>query len=262
MIATLEKNLRTTQDAMAKAAERAGRHPEEVTLLAVTKSVDAELAHGLAQLGQTDLGENRLPSLLAKREYFQSEGTTVTWHYIGHIQRNKARRVIQNSDVLHSVDSLQLIATLERIAGEENRRVPIYLEVKLSADPLKHGFMISELQAAIAQVGAASHLSLLGLMTMASRPGASPAAGLTEDTSTTGIPAEFAHLRSLAKEFGENPQTASCFQGGQVQLSMGMSGDFPGAIAAGSHVVRIGSALFQNLNEESSDSSKRTGEVR
>jgi pyridoxal phosphate enzyme (YggS family) len=252
--ATLENNFRRTQAAIAAESKRTGRTPTEVTLLAVTKSVDPQLAHELAQLGQKDLGENRLPSLLAKREFFESQGTHVTWHYIGHIQRNKARRVLQSSDVLHSVDTLQLIETLERIAAEENRRVPIYLEVKLSTDPLKHGFELSDLPEAIALAGAAPHLELLGLMTMASRPDQS-----AEPSET--IPMEFRTLQQLAQDYLGEPQTLECFHRGRVRLSMGMSGDFPAAIAAGSHMVRIGSALFRDLPDNSTDSPNQHGEV-
>lgn len=238
--ATLESNLRQTLESIASAAALSGRPSGDVSLLAVTKSVDAQMAMGLVRLGQRDLGENRLASLLAKREFFASAGLEANWHYIGQIQRNKARRVLQNSDVLHSVDTLKLIDTLERLAAEENRRPRIYLEVKLSDDPAKHGFAPEGLPAAVQRAGQCKHLELLGLMGMASRrePDAPDAAN------------EFEQLAALASELEADPATRTCFENGRVRLSMGMSGDFPAAIAAGSDLVRIGTALFQGLVQD------------
>lgn len=244
--ATLESNLSDTLAAIATETDRAGRPQGGVDLLAVTKSVGVRTASELVRLGQRDLGENRLPSLLAKRAQLKSEGLDVTWHYIGQIQRNKARKVVQNSEVLHSVDSLRLIETLERIAAEEGRRVDVYLEVKLSDEDAKHGFTVEELDAAVELAGRARHLELVGLMTMAPRP----------DESTPEPRETFARLAEIGARLEADPQRAELFRHEQVRLSMGMSGDFQAAIAAGSDVVRIGSALYRGLETDSP-----TGEV-
>ncbi len=249
MTATLERNFRETQEAIATEAKRAGRQPGEIMLLAVTKSVGPQRALELAQLGQTQLGENRLPSLLAKREFFETRGVQAQWHFIGQIQRNKARKVILNSDVLHSVDTLQLIETLDRIAGEESRNVPIYLEVKLTNEELKHGFDPQDLSEAIRQAAAASNLELRGLMTMAQQPDPN---GDVDDQYP-----EFRTLAKLAAEIEGDPQRRNAFANERVELSMGMSGDYPAAIAAGSHVVRIGSALFAGLDSQDDQSGTR-----
>jgi pyridoxal phosphate enzyme (YggS family) len=239
--ATLESNLHQTLDAIAAQAKCSGRDPSTVQLLAVTKSVEPALALRLARLGQRDLGENRLPKLREKLDYFATEDPAgeldVTWHYIGQIQRNKARKVLQQCDVLHSVDTLALIEVLERIAAEETRTVSIYLEVKLSTDTEKHGFPMEDLPSAIRAAGRAPHLHLQGLMAMATHP----------DHATLSPEQEFQSMAHLAQQCERDEELGSCFEQGTVRLSMGMSGDFPAAIAAGSHVVRIGSALFQDL---------------
>jgi len=245
--ATLESNLRATLEAIAVETERARRDPDEVRLLAVTKSVAPPVALELARLGQRDLGENRLPNLLEKRAFLDAAGVQVTWHFIGKIQRNKARKVVLNADVLHSVDGMRLLETLERVAAEEERTVRVYLEVKLSDDPEKHGFAPDELATAALAADAAPHLELLGLMTMATRP----PAGAPEEDAQALAREEFDRLAQLAKELESNPATAVAFPAGHVQLSIGMSGDYAAAIAAGSDVVRIGTALYAGLDRDS-----------
>lgn len=238
MPATLESNLRATLDAIEAAARRAGR-PGSVELLAVTKSVGPRTAAELVRLGQRDLGENRLASLDAKREELARAGLEATWHFIGPIQRNKARKVVQSSEVLHAVDSLRLVDTLERVAAEEGRRVRVYLEVKLSPEESKHGLEPAELREAVRRAGAAEPLTLLGLMTMAPLP--------PEGDEGRAAREVFERLAELARGLEAEPEHAACFEGGRVRLSMGMSGDFEAAIAAGSDVVRIGGALFQGV---------------
>jgi len=230
---------------VARAATDAGRDPESVSLLAVTKSVGPETTLALALLGQRDLGENRLHELVPKREYLAAAGAQVTWHFIGHVQRNKARKIVQNAEVIHSVDSIRLVETLQRVAGEEGRRPEVFLEVKLSGEGRKQGMSPEELPEAIQAAGRADALQLLGLMTMAPLP----AAG--EDSAESASPV-FLQLARLGAGFEADEELRHCFRDGQVALSMGMSGDFRGAIAAGSRWVRIGTMLFAGLGPESS----------
>jgi pyridoxal phosphate enzyme (YggS family) len=241
--ATLESNLRETLQKIGAEARRYGRSAGDVRLLAVTKSVGSRTAQELVRLGQKDLGENRLASLVEKRASLEAAGLTATWHFIGQIQRNKARRVIQNSEVLHSVDSLKLIETLERIASEEKREVGVYLEVKLSSESTKHGFAAKDLTAAVEYVGTAQHLKLLGLMTMAPRP-------QPGDNSQDQADKAFGDLEAIALKLQENPEHCAAFEDQKVRLSMGMSGDFKTAIQRGSSIVRIGSALFHDITTD------------
>ena len=238
----LEANLLALRQALSSATLAAGREPEAVHLLAVTKSVSPELAAALARLGQHELGENRLEGLSAKHAHLAAEGLAVRWHFIGKLQRNKARRVVRLADEIHSVDSLRLLQTLDRVAAEEQRRPRVHLEVKLSEDEEKHGLSPAELREAVLAAVDLEHLELVGLMTLATRPGpgVDAAAAARE---------EFETLARLARELEDDAATRAAFQAGRVRLSMGMSGDWTEAVAAGSDMIRIGTALFVGVED-------------
>jgi pyridoxal phosphate enzyme (YggS family) len=204
-------------------------------MVAVTKKVEPELARALAELGCLDLGENRVSELERKATFFRERGAEARWHFIGHIQRNKARRVARLADVIHSVDSARLLADLARHARDEQRQPAIFLQVKLAADAAKSGVSPAELPTLIAQARS-SGLALLGLMTMAPLPTADAAATRAQARAT------FDELARLAATL-----PAEAFVDGRPRLSMGMSGDFEEAVSAGAHVLRIGSALFEGV---------------
>lgn len=240
----LERNRAAVAARLARAAADAGRDPAEVRLLAVTKSVTPEVARALASLGQLDLGENRLPQLEEKHAFFTAHpltgGAAVRWHFVGHLQRNKARRVVRLADEIHSVDSAQLVETLERVAAEEDRRPRVWLQVNAAGEERKHGLAPGEVAAVAELAGAAPHLELCGLMAMAPLEAAEGGAAGEALARRT-----FDDVAALARGLGPG-----LFAGGAPRLSMGMSGDLEAAIAAGSHVVRVGRALFEGLREE------------
>lgn len=238
----LQENLRLVEERIERAARAAGREPSAVRLLAVTKGVPCELALELARLGRLDLGENRVEGLEEKAEGFARAGRAVRWHFIGHLQRNKARRVLRHAAVVHSVDSLRLLETLERIASEEGRRPEIFLEVKLSAEPEKHGLRPLELAGAVRAARSCAHLELVGLMTMAPLEPQEDEPGRMESAR-----AVFQELARLSRSIEADAELARAFRGGQVLLSMGMSGDLEEAVAAGAHWVRVGSALYEGV---------------
>jgi len=238
--ATLESNLHDLLDSLARAARGVGRDPSEVTLLAVTKSVGPRTTEALARLGQRELGESRLESLVPKREHLAAEGFPVTWHFIGHVQRNKARKVVRHSEVIHSVDTLRLVETLERVSAEEGRLPAIFLEVELTGEEHRHGFPPEELPDAILHCGESEHLRLLGLMTMAPLP----SSGEDPERAARGT---FERLARLARRYRDDSRLRGCFEGGRVRLSMGMSSDYRAAVACGADLVRIGSALFEGV---------------
>jgi len=215
------------------AAGRAGRPAGTTRLLPVTKAVECELVEGLWQLGERDFAENRADGLEHKAGWFAERGYAVRWHFIGHLQTNKARRVARLADVIHSVDSARLVEALERQAAQAERRLAIYLQVNLTGEDAKYGMDREELLKAVELTRTAEHLELLGLMAMGPRVE-------TEETTTESV---FAQVAALAREL-EREATRSAFAGGRVELSLGMSGDLEQAIAAGSNVVRVGSALF------------------
>jgi pyridoxal phosphate enzyme (YggS family) len=235
----LEENWTGIRRRIRECAQAAGRPAEAVTLVAVTKGVDAELALELHALGQHELGENRIDELERKLARAEAAGLRPRWHFLGHVQRNKARRVVRAADVIQSVDSEELLVALARHALEEGRRPELYFEVKLAPDPAKTGFERGALRPAIERAAALGAFELAGLMTIA--PLVPP------EHAGEAARRAFAELASIARSIEAEPSLARHFRGARVRTSMGMSADFELAIAAGSDLVRIGSALFAGL---------------
>lgn len=206
--------------------------------MGVTKTVDPARAAELFELGVRDLGESRVQVLAEKVEHFRARGLDATWHMIGHLQRNKARRAVRLADEIHSVDSLALLETLERIAGEEARRPRIWLEVKLVERETRGGLAPADLPAIFAQAVACLNLEVRGLMTLAPPPPD------TRDPAARLAPARavFDELRALGESLPADEVARCC--DGRVSYSMGMTQDLEAAVEAGSHLVRVGSALF------------------
>lgn len=226
---TLEHNLARVRQGIVDAARSAGRAPEAVELVAVTKTVDAETALALAALGATELGENRVDELERKSALFRSASVPCRWHFVGHVQTNKAARIAACADVVHSVDSVRLVETLDRNASHVGRSLGVYLQVKLHPEANKSGLDPLDLADAVLAVRAASSLRWCGLMTMAPLVADEVRAReLADDV--------FARLATLGREHGS------------PGLSMGMSDDYALAIQHGSTCVRIGSALFEGLS--------------
>ena len=235
---SVQQLLRRNRDRVFEEIERAcgsDRDPDEVQLLAVTKRVSAEVALALHELGQEDLGESRIDALEAKRDFFVARGAEPRWHFVGHIQRNKAARVVRAADEIHSVDTVALLDAIDRHAATAARRPGVYLQVKLADEKAKHGFAPDTLVRAVHHAAELDHVELLGLMTMAP---------LVDDES-----ARLDTARTVFEELAELADTlpALGFLGGRARLSMGMSADLPAAIAAGSDVVRVGTALFEGV---------------
>ena len=194
--------------------------PASTQLLAVSKGHPAGAIRALFGLGQRSFGESRLQEAAAKQDEL-ADLPGIDWHFIGRLQANKVRPVLQRFAWLHSVDSLALAERVARIAVEEGVSPKVLLQVKLRPDPAKGGFEPDELRQAWPQLQALPGLELVGLMTMAPL-------GLDQAQRQS----LFVDCAALARELGLD------------QLSMGMSGDWPEAAAAGSTWVRIGSALF------------------
>lgn len=235
------------------ACRRFGRPVGSVSLLAVTKSVDPGDAEALWHAGQRDFGENRLESLRRKVEYFRNRGLEARWHFIGQLQRNKARAVLGLAQTIHSVDRLSLLETLERVSAEEERRPRIFLQVNLDpprtnpAAPApttpRAGLLPEDVPAVWARGSTSPSLEMVGLMAMAPNPLATthaPGPGEAPSAEPASIPRRaFARLAALGDTLG--PISGS---GERPQLSMGMSSDLEDAIAEGADWVRIGRALF------------------
>ncbi|MFK8181959.1 MAG: YggS family pyridoxal phosphate-dependent enzyme [Phormidesmis sp.] len=217
-----------TQQITARLDEIKRSIPESVKLIAVTKTFSAAIVRAAYAAGIRDFAENKVQEALAKQSAL-SDLTDVTWHFIGHVQSNKSRKVVENFDWIHSVDSLKLAARMNRQADSLGRQVSCCLQVKLASDPTKDGFEKADLLAALPQMDALSGLNIRGLMVI-------PPYGLPDDETA----AIFAAGRSLAAEI----QAMGLQRVRMDTLSMGMSGDFELAIAQGATMVRLGSILF------------------
>ena len=226
----LGENLARVGDRIATAAHRSGRDRADVTLVAITKYVDANIVPHLVAAGCTDLGESRPQELWSKAE--SRSDLPTRWHLVGHLQRNKVDRTLPLVSLIHSVDSLRLAEAINKSVANQDRRIPTLLEVNISADPAKHGFAPAEIKPLLPQLAALDHLEIRGLMAMASPEGDLDAARR-----------QFAALSQLRDHLRSVEPPNIDF----TELSMGMSGDFEVAIEEGATIVRIGSALFEGI---------------
>lgn len=229
--AVIAASLQRVRDQIADAAQQAGRRAEEITLVGVTKYVDAAASRRLVECGCQDLGESRPQSLWEKAESVAA--TSVRWHLIGHLQRNKVRRTLPYVTLLHSGDSLRLLETVDAEAKSLGRVVDVLLEVNISGDAAKHGFQPKDLCHSLPPIAALANLKVRGLMTMAALEGGPGRARL-----------DFSALRDLRDKLIDDAPPAIELR----ELSMGMSGDFAEAIQEGATLVRIGSALWEGLD--------------
>ena len=216
---------REVLERIAAAAARVGRDPGEVTLVAVSKTHPAAVVQAAIEAGLTVLGENRVQEAVEK-----VQGTTGgTWHLIGPLQGNKARRALETVDVIESLDSVELARRLDRLAGEvrPGRRFPVLLQVNVADDPAKAGFTPDEVRAAIGELLDLPNLQVDGVMTI----------GRLVDAAEAARPT-FVALRELAQELRARDGRLG------PHLSMGMTDDFEVAVEEGATIVRVGRALF------------------
>ena len=223
-----KQNISDVNGRIAEAAVKAGRKADEITLVGVTKYVDAEVTREFAESGHRVLGENRPQQLWQKQD--ELDDLKIEWHLIGHLQRNKAKRTVELATLIHSVDSLRLLKSIDGYAAEQNKVAKVLLEVNVSGEEAKHGFSDGELPAIIEAASELKATQVTGLMAMA---------GLAGDQDDARR--EFASLRELADRTAASGLPANVQM---TELSMGMSGDFEIAIEEGATLVRVGSALF------------------
>ncbi|HET7569533.1 MAG TPA: YggS family pyridoxal phosphate-dependent enzyme [Gammaproteobacteria bacterium] len=221
IIATSLANVRRT---VAESAERHGRDPATITLLAVGKTQPAEAIRAAAAAGQRDFGANYLQEALAKMGALAD--LALTWHFIGAIQSNKTRAIAERFAWVHTVDRLKIARRLSEQRPAELPPLNVCLEVKVSDEPQKAGVALDELDALADAVAELPHLELRGLMAL-------PAPSDTFEAQRKPFRRLASALERL-RAAGHDVDT----------LSMGMSGDFEAAIAEGATIVRIGTAIF------------------
>ena len=215
---TIEQNVSDLQQRIASACAGAGRSPDEVTLVAVSKTVQADAIEAAFSAGIRDFGESRVQEARTKIEQLQRLKPDINWHMVGHLQTNKAKTAAAIFDIIHSVDSLKLAEALNNCSP---KRLPILIQVNVSAEATKGGFMLSEVQETMKQMRRLPNLDIQGLMTIA------PWVDNAEEVRPV-----FRRLSQLRDALGLK------------HLSMGMSDDFEVAIEEGATLVRIGRAIF------------------
>jgi pyridoxal phosphate enzyme (YggS family) len=229
--AILRRNLAHVEERMTQACQRAGRARKDVTLVAVTKYVSADVARRLPAHGVKNLGESRPQELWKKAEAIPE----ATWHLVGHLQRNKVEETLPVAQLIHSVDSQRLLVALNAAAEKQDRAVDVLLEVNLSGEEAKHGMKANEVFSLCSQIEALPRVNVLGLMTMAALDAEGEKARPT-----------FASLRKLRDTL--RPRFSAAHD--LYHLSMGMTNDFEVAIEEGATLVRIGSALFHGVEDK------------
>ena len=221
----MKKRIQRVRERIAHAASRAGRDPTAVTLIGATKGVDAALVREAFAAGLLDFGENRVQEASDK---IAAVGPGPRWHFIGHVQHNKARIVAGTFETIHSIHSPRIAQTLDRAARVAGRRLRVLIEVNVAGEPTKYGVAPSAVGPLLAGVRSLKHLDPVGLMTIAP---------LVDDPEI--VRPVFRRLRELRDQLRGR-------EGGErlTELSMGMSGDFEVAVEEGATIVRIGRAIF------------------
>ncbi len=201
-----------------RACERSHRSPDEVTLVAVTKGVPPEMMRNAYECGIRHFGENRVQEATAKMMQLFDLRPEITWHMVGHLQSNKAKKAVELFDIIHSIDSLRLAEVLD---GRAEKPVRVLLQVNVSGEADKSGFSVAEVAAVLGYISCLTNIKVIGLMTIA------PLCADPEEVRPV-----FRRMRELRDELGLK------------HLSMGMSDDFEVAIEEGATMVRIGRAIF------------------
>ena len=220
----IAKNLTRIKEKISVAAIKSGRNPSNVKLIGVTKTIGPDKIQQLIAAGVTSLGENRVQDFLPKYEAL--EAFAPSWHFIGHLQRNKVKYIIDKVAMIHSVDSLSLATEIDKRAAQAGRVMDILIEVNIADEASKHGLDPSEALHLINKLVEFKNIHVKGLMSMA------PFVENPEDNRQY-----FEKMRNLFVDIN------SIGKHNLTELSMGMSGDYAVAIEEGATMVRIGTAL-------------------
>ena len=227
---TIADNIASIQERISKSALRAGRNPAEIRLVAVSKTVSAESIQEAIAAGVTILGENYMQEARNKIARIEKQ---VEWHFIGHLQSNKAKYAVDLFSMIQSVDRLALAEELGQEANKRGKIVPVLIQVNISGEESKSGIDPQETLQLLERIAALQHLAVQGLMTMP------PWFEDPEDARPY-----FSAMRKLREKLSREKIPGVALQ----ELSMGMSGDFEVAIEEGATLVRIGTAIFGPRN--------------
>src|SRR5712691_1344273 len=223
-MAKIQENLERVRERIAQAAAKANRNPDDVELVAISKTHEAEKVRETIEAGQNLFGESRVQEARVKIPELPSN---LRWHFVGHLQKNKIRHALPLFELIHSVDSLALAQDMNRIAEEEGSHPRVLLEVNMAGEGSKFGFQPDKLREQMETLLALNRLSILGLMTI---PPLAPKAEASRRF--------FTQLRELRDRLQAEIHVDL------AQLSMGMTNDFAIAVEEGATLVRVGTAIF------------------
>ena len=223
----LEDNLKRVREEIAETAIKNGRNPEDIKLMAVTKTVCPELINHAIDCGVDLIGENKVQEVLLKKDELHLENCKV--HLIGHLQSNKVKKIVGIADMIQSVDSFELASQISRRSEENGIVTDILLEVNIGGDDCKFGYSAQETEEALMKIASLNGVRVRGMMTVAPN--------FKDSAKNQSV---FANMHKLFIDIGAKKIDNIYMD----ILSMGMSGDFKEAIAEGSTLVRVGSAIF------------------
>lgn len=224
-MSTVAENIRILRERIAETCVKLSRDPAEVAIVAVTKTVPPQRIQEAIDAGIEILGENRVQEALSKIGLVKGK---ITWHMVGHLQRNKVKKALDIFDLIQSVDSYELACEIDRHSAQRNRRTDVLLEVNTSGEPTKFGIKPQQTVELVSRIKDLPNINIVGLMTIGA---------FTEDERT--VRKCFSTLRELGEKI------ESSFSDIDIKwLSMGMSSDYIWAIQEGSNMVRIGTAIF------------------
>ncbi len=223
---TIRENMRAVEDRIAAACQEAGRKPEDVTLIAVSKTKPVEMLREAYECGCRDFGENKVQELLDKYEVMPRD---IRWHMIGHLQRNKVKYIVDKVYLIHSVDSLRLAEEISKEAGKKNVCVNILVEVNVANEETKFGTTCEDAKQLVQDIAKLPNICVKGLMTIA------PFVENAEKNRSF-----FSKLKKISVDImGENIDNIT-----MENLSMGMTGDYEVAVSEGATCVRVGTGIF------------------
>ncbi len=221
----LEKRLCDVRNKIRLSAEESGRCEDDITLIAVTKTYEADVINRAIELGVTDIGENKVQEIIRK----YPDVLPVRWHLIGHLQSNKVKYIIDKVSMIHSVDSISLMDEIDRQAKKHSKVMDILIQVNITGEESKFGIKPDEINEFLYHASTLKNVKVCGLMTI-----------LLKNDSEINNRLHFNNIKRIYLDISEKKYDNICMK----YLSMGMSGDFCEAISEGSNMVRIGSAIF------------------
>lgn len=224
-----DRNYKDVMDRLYAAAEKSGRSAEDITLLAATKTVDADTVNYAIKKGITHIGENRVQELLSKYSLL----SPVHSHFIGHLQTNKVKDIIDKVEMIESVDSLRLAEEISKQAGKRGIVMDVLAEINIGGEESKSGFAPEDAENAVREIAKLPNIRIKGLMCIP------PVANMPEEARKY-----FRKMYKLFLDIGAKNIDNNCMS----VLSMGMSGDFDIAVSEGANLVRVGTSLFGKRN--------------